>query len=40
MESVCDLGDNFSADCSWNLIQPFQIVLDLAFCFLIPQVTW
>jgi hypothetical protein len=33
MESVCDLGDHFDADCSWNPNKLFQIVLDLATLF-------
>jgi hypothetical protein len=33
MEFVCDLGDYFGVDCSWNPNQPFQIVLDLASLF-------
>jgi hypothetical protein len=33
MESVCDLGDDFGADYSWNPNQAFQIVLDLASLF-------
>jgi hypothetical protein len=33
MESICDLGDDFGVDYSWNLNQPFQIVLDLASLF-------
>jgi hypothetical protein len=33
MESVCDLGDDFDADYSWNLNQPFQIILDLTSLF-------
>jgi hypothetical protein len=33
MESICDLGDDFGADCSWNPNQPFQIVLDLVSLF-------
>ena len=33
MESVCDLGDDFGADYSWNPNQPFQIVFDLASLF-------
>jgi hypothetical protein len=32
-ESVCDLGDDFVVDYSWNLNKPFQIVLDLASLF-------
>jgi hypothetical protein len=32
-ESICDLGDNFGAECSWNPNQPFQIVLDLVSLF-------
>jgi hypothetical protein len=33
MESICDLSDDFGADCSWNLNQPFQIILDLVSLF-------
>jgi hypothetical protein len=33
MESVCDLGDDFGADSSWILNQPFQIILYLASLF-------
>jgi hypothetical protein len=33
MESICDLGDDFGADYSWNPNQPFQIVLDLISLF-------
>jgi hypothetical protein len=33
MDSVCDLCDDFGADCSWNPDQPFQIILDLASLF-------
>jgi hypothetical protein len=32
-ESICDLGADFGVDCSWNLNQPFQIVLDLVSLF-------
>jgi hypothetical protein len=30
---MCDLDYDFSADCSWNPNQPFQIVLDLVSLF-------
>jgi hypothetical protein len=43
IERLCDLGDDFVADCSWNLNQPFQIVLDLVSLFLYTtsnMVTW
>jgi hypothetical protein len=33
MEFICDLGDDFGADCSWNPNQPFQIILDLVSLF-------
>jgi hypothetical protein len=33
MESICDVGDDFGVDCSWNPNHPFQIVLDLASLF-------
>jgi hypothetical protein len=33
MESVCDLRDNFGADCPWNTNQHFHIILDLASLF-------
>jgi hypothetical protein len=32
-ESIYDLGDDFGAGCSWNLNQPFQILLDLVSLF-------
>jgi hypothetical protein len=43
IERLCDLGDDFGVDCSWNLNQPFQIVLDLVSLFLYTTsnvVTW
>jgi hypothetical protein len=43
IERLCDLGDDFGADCLWNLNQPFQIVLDLVSLFLYTTsnvVTW
>jgi hypothetical protein len=33
MEFIYDLGDEFGAECSWNLNQPFQIILDLVSLF-------
>jgi hypothetical protein len=30
---MCDLDYDFSADCSWNPNQPFQIVLDVVSLF-------
>jgi hypothetical protein len=37
MESICELRDEFGVDYSYNLNQPFQIILDLSSLF--PYIT-